>query len=334
MLRLGLAVNLAILTVATASAAAQTPQATHAVGFYDPTLQRVVLVGGSGQARAGRRDRVWSWTGAGWEPVTDSGPGSRSNGAGAYDERRQMAVVTGGARQSATDTTAFEIIGDTWEVKSGGWERIGGTDISPRDHNAVVYDETRQAVIMFGGILAERSAAWPTDTWELGLGGWTRIATDGPSARGRTALAYDRARRQVVLFGGVGAPSGPSQDQPFFNDTWVLDRTGWRKVAEQGPRARYAHGMVFDERAGKVLMYSGAAAHRNAPLTDMWQWDGSRWTEIRLTGPTPGFRYQPVMVYDRARGKTVLYGGAPDGNDDTWEWDGRRWARIVVGAQP
>ena len=60
------------------------------------------------------------------------------------------------------------------------------------------------------------------------------------------------------------------------------------------------------------------------PLSDMWQWDGERWTEIRMTGPTPGHRYQPVMVYDRARDRTVLYGGI-GGPGDTWEWDGQRW---------
>lgn len=86
--------------------------------------------------------------------------------------------------------------------------------------------------------------------------------------------------------------------------------------------------MVFDERAGVALLYSGAARHRGAPLTDMWQWDGVRWTEIRLTGPTPGFRYQPVMVYDRARGRTVLYGGLQGSTDDTWEWDGRHWQEV------
>ena len=67
--------------------------------------------------------------------------------------------------------------------------------------------------------------------------------------------------------------------------------------------------MAYDERAGIVLLYGGAAAHRDAPLSDMWQWDGARWTEIPLTGATPGHRYQPVMVYDRARDRTVLVGG-------------------------
>ena len=85
--------------------------------------------------------------------------------------------------------------------------------------------------------------------------------------------------------------------------------------------------MAYDERAGVVLLYGGAAAHRDAPLSDMWQWDGARWTEIPLTGATPGHRYQPVMVYDRARDRTVLVGGL-GGPSDTWEWDGRAWRQI------
>jgi hypothetical protein len=46
-----------------------------------------------------------------------------------------------------------------------------------------------------------------------------------------------------------------------------------------------------------------------------------------MTGPTPGHRYQPVMVYDRARDRTVLYGGI-GGPGDTWEWDGQRWRQM------
>ena len=71
-----------------------------------------------------------------------------------------------------------------------------------------------------------------------------------------------------------------------------------------------------------------SAAHSNAPLTDMWQWDGRQWSEIPLTGPTPGHRYQPMMVYDAARQVTVLYGGLQGSTDTTWEWDGRRWREV------
>ena len=311
------------------SNAARRPGTNHAVGYYDPALRRVVLVSGAEPPRAADRDRVWSWSGTRWELMTDSGPPARGNAGTAYDARRRLAVVTGGARRSANDST-FEIIGDSWEGSAtSGWRRITGTDIAPRDHQSLVYDEGRQAVLMFGGILGDRSAPWPTDTWELRPEGWVRIATQGPAGRGRAALAYDNVRRQVVLFGGAGESPAPGQPQPFYGDTWLWDGTSWRKAAEGGPPGRYAHGMVFDERAGVVLLYSGAAAHKNAPLSDMWQWDGARWTEIALTGPTPGYRYQPVMVFDPVRGRTVLYGGIEGSRNDTWEWDGSRWREIT-----
>jgi hypothetical protein len=300
------------------------PGAEHAVGYYDPGLRRVVLVGGAAAAKPGQRDRVWSWSGKRWELLSDAGPPSRVNAAAAYDARRRKAVVSGGSRRSQ-EGSSWEVAGDTWEGDRGSWRPVG--DIAPRDHHAMVTDG-RGSILMFGGIPAARSGPWPADTWEFRSGAWARVASDGPSGRARTALAYDRKRGQVVLFGGVSAQPAPDQPQTFLQDTWTWEGGAWRKAAADGPPGRYAHGMVFDEKARVVLLYGGSAAHRGAPLADMWQWDGRRWTEIRLTGPTPGHRYQPVMVYDKARGRTVLYGGLSGFRDDTWEWDGRRWEEI------
>jgi len=300
------------------------PRLERAVGYYDARLQRVVLVGGSGQPQTGLRDQVWSWNGRRWEIVTMSGPPSRTNAAGAYDLSSGKGVVAGGSTRSA-DGSKWEVLGDSWSGDRENWNRIG--DIAPRDHQSMVTDGSGR-VLLFGGIPAGRSGPWPTDTYQLGSDGWTRVASDGPAGRGRTAVAFDSARRQVVLFGGVTAPSGPQGQQTFLNDTWIWQDERWRKVGESGPPGRYAHAMVFDERARVVLLYSGSAAHSKAPLTDMWQWDGQRWSEVPQNGPTPGHRYQPVMVYDRARGKTVLYGGLGESKDDTWEWDGQRWQEI------
>jgi len=300
------------------------PRTDHALGFYDPLSERVVLVGAAGDPRHGERDMVWTWSGTRWEPVPGAGPPGRVNAGAAYDARRRKAIVAGGSRKAA-DGTTWEVVADAWEGDSSGWRQIG--DILPRDHQSLVTDG-RGAVLMFGGIPADRSGPWPTDTWELQGESWRRIATDGPAARGRAAMAYDSRRQQVVLFGGVSAPSGASQSQTFFDDTWIWDGLRWRKAAQGGPRGRYAHGLVFDERAGVVLLYGGAAAHRDAPLSDMWRWDGERWTEIPLTGLTPGHRYQPVMVHDRARSRTLLYGGIGAGGD-TWEWDGVAWRRML-----
>ena len=189
------------------------PEAVRAVGFYDATLRRVVLIGGAHEARAGVRDRVWSWTGSRWELVTDSGPPGRGNAGAAYDTRRGVAVVAGGARRAAHDTT-FEVVSETWESTRSGWRRISGTDVTPRDHHSLVYAEDRRTVLMFGGILAHRSAPWPSDTWELRENGWTRVATEGPVGRGRTALAYDSKRRQGIRRRHVGVGwSAVARDQ-------------------------------------------------------------------------------------------------------------------------
>jgi hypothetical protein len=295
----------------------------HAVGWYDEALRRVMIVGGAGDPQGDERDQAWSWSGTRWELETDAGPPGRVNAGAAYHARLGKAVVAAGSRKMAGGSQ-WKVVGDTWLGDRHGWRRVA--DLAPRDHHSLVAD-ARGRVLMFGGIPADRSAAWPSDTWLFEENGWTRIASVGPSARARTALVYDSRHKQVVLFGGVSAPSGPDQSQTFFDDTWTWDGERWQRASSSGPRGRYAHGMVYDERAGAVLLYGGAAAHRDAPLSDMWRWDGSRWTEIRLDGPTPGHRYQPVMVYDRARARTILHGGI-GAAADTWEWDGIRWREV------
>lgn len=331
---IGLAVGLgctAFLTKATAAPrvpqGGAPPVVQQAVGFYDAERRRVMLVGGADSLRSTDRHRTWSWTGARWELETAQGPSSRSNAAAAFDPARHVAIISGGMRKTQNDS-AYEVINDSWERADAGWRPFVRREAEPRDHHAMVYDERRRAILMFGGMLANRSAPWPTETWALQPSGWERLPLEGPSARARTAMVYDSWRQQVVLFGGVGASPARGAPQPFHGDTWLLDNVGWRRAADQGPRGRYAHGMVFDERLGVVLMYGGAAAHRDAPLSDMWQWDGTRWTEVALDGATPGHRYQPIMIYDRARARTVLFGGLQDSRGDTWEWDGRSWSEI------
>jgi hypothetical protein len=311
-------VSLETTTPAQQASQAATPQLGHALGYYDTRINRVVLIGEAGDPADGAKDRMWSWSGSRWEPMAIDGPSGRVNAGAAFARRRGVAVVAGGARKAGE---RWGTHGDAWIGDARGWTAIA--DISPRDHHALV-ETADGGVLMFGGIPAQRSAAWPNDTAVLKDNAWEQVATEGPSGRARLGLAFDRTRNEIVLFGGVGAAPAGSRDQPFFGDTWTWNGKAWRKVSDTGPRGRYAHGMTYDEKRGVVLMYSGAAAHKDAPLTDMWQWDGKQWSEIALSGPTPGYRYQPVMVYDVARERTVLVGGL-GGPTDTWEWDGARW---------
>jgi len=312
------ALTLQIETPAQQVSSSTTPTLAHALGYYDTRINRVVLIGDAGDPVDEAKDRMWSWSGTRWEPIAGEGPIGRVNAGAAFARSRGAAVVVGGARKTGE---RWGTHGDAWIGAAGGWHALA--EISPRDHHALV--ETKDGgVLLFGGMPAQRSAAWPADTLELKDKAWVRVGAEGPAGRARTALAFDRKRNEVVLFGGVGAAPAGSNDQPFFGDTWIWNGTAWRQTSSTGPRGRYAHGMTYDEKRGVTLMYSGAAAHKGAPLSDMWEWDGTRWTEITLQGPTPGYRYQPVMVYDIARDRVVLVGGSRDAAD-TWEWDGARW---------
>jgi hypothetical protein len=206
---------------------------------------------------------------------------------------------------------------------------MSDTSAGARDHHAMVFDGARGNTVMFGGGLFPRKPGpWPTDTWTWDGNRWTRAATDGPAGRAVTSLVYDSRRKQVVMFGGVGAPEGVARNQASFGDTWVWEGSAWHQVSTEGPEPRNRHAMAFDSRAGVTLLYGGSVGPRQ--FADMWKWDGERWFEIRLTGLTPGPRELHSMVYNAARDRTILYGGNSAGKvlDDTWEWDGARWRRL------
>lgn len=54
-------------------------------------------------------------------------------------------------------------------------------------------------------------------------------------------------------------------------------------------------------------------------MGDTWTYDGTTWTQLQITGPSP--RCFVKMVYDSARNRIVLFGGwnGTQMVDDTWE---------------
>lgn len=189
-------------------------------------------------------------------------------------------------------------------------------DIGPRPRiaHAMVFDVTRQRVVLFGGTTLAGSHFG--DTWEWDADSWTQVQDIGPSARAFHAMAYDNVRRRVVLFGGQNATG-------IEGDTWEWDGENWTQVADSGPAARSRHAMTFDSTRQRVLLFGGQAAA--GTMNDTWEWDGDEWVQQADSGPSP--RINPAMAYDSVRNRVVLFGGATAGVGlgDTWEWDGEAW---------
>src|SRR5690606_34687314 len=145
-----------------------------------------------------------------------------------------------------------------------------------------------------------------------------------PPVRRSHAMAYDSARRRVVLFGGFSTAQ-------TYGDTWEYDGNDWtQRFPTNAPPARASHAMAYDVVRGRVVLCGGIAATN---FGDTWEWDGTNWTQ-RTPPQSPPARNQFAMAYDPSRGKTVLFGSGPGAGDETWEWDGTTWTRRTPLVSP
>ncbi|MBL8899806.1 MAG: hypothetical protein JNM84_19400 [Planctomycetes bacterium] len=207
------------------------------------------------------------------------------------------------------------------------WTRVGG--ISERSGHAMVYEEARAKMLIFGGA---GPAGFLNDTWEWDGASFVQLFPPfAPSPRSTHTMAYDAARQRVVLFGGMDA------NGRRLSDTWEWDGANWTLQNASGPVQRTGAGMTYDEARGRVQLFGGSYLG-NMPINDFWEWDGLSWTLISVfTGPAP--REGLAMAYDPQRRRTMVVGGRQlvSGQlqyfDDAWEWDAAvaQWQFVGAG---
>jgi hypothetical protein len=158
-----------------------------------------------------------------------------------------------------------------------------------------------------------------------------------PGVRNGHRLAYDAARRAVLLFGGAG-------HEKVGDDLWAWDGRGWRMVEASGPGPRTFPAFAFDAARGEAVVFGGnrvlfgPEGVRDTLLDDTWVHGRGEWS--RRDAPGPSVRAEAAAAYDAHRRVVVLFGGyqrTAQGNlrlGDTWEWDGARWKRAADGGPP
>lgn len=219
----------------------------------------------------------------------------------AYDSKREVAVLMGGANYIDSYNDTWEWDGDTWSSRSADLPHR-------RSQHAMVFDTARNRIVLFGG--AGYNEAFG-DTWEWDGASWTLIPARGPAPRREHSMAFDSLRNVVVLFGGW------YNYTPHFGDTWEWDGSGWNMRSNTGPSERSGHAMCFDSHRGVTVLFGG----RN--YGDTWEWDGNLWRQRPVSGPSP--RRNHLMAYDAARRVIVLVGGHANPiwyDRETWEFNG------------
>jgi len=225
---------------------------------YDAARGEVVLFGGTNFVSSFAD--TWVWNGTDWLDRTSPStrPTARAFASAAFDEvRREMVLFGGGDRLS-----------DTWAWNGTTWtRRFPATSPPGRVEAAMTYDVVRSQVVLFGGSVAPANTVNGGDTWVWDGSSWTqKFPVVSPPGRSDSALAYDRLRDQVVLFGGYRCFLASC----VSDDTWVWDGGTWAmKSPATSPPARAYHSMTFDSARGQLVVFGGLNS-TNALLSDTW----------------------------------------------------------------
>lgn len=216
-----------------------------------------------------------------------------------------------------------------WLRNGTKWSRVEGSQSAPRSLAAVAYDADHDFILVQGGATAKKNASgqldWTvtSDTLTFDVKAWKTLSTVGPPPRDHNAMAYDRARKRFVMFGG--SDSDPSGRTKLYGDTWEWDGTRWTQMATTGPGARCHHAMAYDEVLHKVILVGGFGT--TGPDPNTWAWDGAKWSVVATGGPAT--RSSPRLASDGH--SVILFGGDTDrvAASDTWSWNGAEWKQIA-----
>ena len=275
-----------------------------------------------------------AWTQEGDAP----GMGNRYLSSIVYDSDRHEVLTILGGHASGHYSEIW-----SWAAATWSWSKVwDGSSDGPDDRGQAAADDDGQGNTWLVGGYQGGEQIYFDDTWRWDGTSWTEEEFDGgptPGFRSAAVMVYDSDRDVFVLFGGWVDGVG------YVDDTWELDpEEGWSQVHPGGggcPTQRGAHGMTYDTRTKRALLYGGTDdPYNEVALDDMWAWDGSEWELLAPAEPGgPGPRTGHGMAQDPETGLIYLYGGMTHVGmnpryADLWTWDGTMWDLVHDGITP
>jgi hypothetical protein len=243
-----------------------------------PALDRLFTFGGDFDEP--KSSRIWAWDGAAWQLVQDVGAG-------------------GG---DACDSSAPCGIGEC---------SLGGScGVSQRTSHSQVWNPLTNELLVHGG--TDYTGLPLPDSWTWSSAEKWRATEALPLARYGHTFVFDRAGKQLLLFGG----SPHVGNTECLADTWSLDTTSptprWQLRSNGVPKGRFDAATAYDPTEGAAVLFGGTCVSSFGD-TYVWEKGTAAWRVSSEGGEPPTPRFSAAMAYDLERREMVLFGGIQRG---------------------
>lgn len=292
----------------------------------DPVSNTIWMYGGTDDFTT--FSDFWQYQNGQWQDMSvDSTPVGCLTPTAAFDTDRSKLVMI------CADAGA-----GTYEWDGTAWKNFTGLKTVPPFHRfaSMTYDPTIKKTVLFGGFDGTR---YLDQTWTWDGTTWAQQKKNPAPARALSSMWYDPTLKKTVIYGGVGQPTTTDR-VTRYNDMWTFDGNGWSQLTPTGgtPGMRYAALTTVDPRSNHVLLFGGMRADPVDPVPpsttpglvqlyadDMWEWNGSAWTQLHPT-LTPPARENGRIAYDPTRDEMVLFGGYGGYFlSDVWTYNPNTW---------
>jgi hypothetical protein len=250
--------------------------------------------------------------------------------------RRQVMAGAAGITAAIVASNPFSI-----SAQELSWEQLAPAGDAPParwDHHLAA-DAEDGILLLYGG--RDGDGASFSDTWvyDIAAGTWSLLDLEAPAPRFGSAIAEDRTKRRLYLFGGEDGTT-------FYNDTWRFDFKSmtWRLQddgASTAPTPRYGLGGSLDANDNFVISHGFTFEGR---FDDTWTFDTREkvWTDTSSSPETrPLKRCLHELAYDPESGRIILFGGCSSGfgpcpQGDLWSYDPQTaaWTNITPASGP
>ena len=249
----------------------------HAFG-YDPTTQRIVMVGGV-RAKPGTKDDeplddTWFYDGRTWTrgPSAPLMSGHHTIHAG----NGNGLLLLGYSGREAYHPRRLTM----WRLTPNGWTFVDSAGPMMASHVRAAYDPKRGVLVV--PVLNDST----TRVWEWNGRTWRSQAAAGPTRRTRHMLTFDAKAGHTLLFGGRDETS-----RNPVGDAWSWDGQRWTALTTDAtwPGSRASATLVSGDRSGQLLLFGGVVPQRGI-VADLWIRSASGWSQsIAAQGATPLF---------------------------------------------